>query len=325
VESCAVCQEDIEPKSVCPRCGSDNAGVKDLTFGYFSSIWAFLSFLLIFAPLFMLLPGIFAWMDRILQPMVSLQVAGPISLLITLIIAFFLFSMREELHEKSLTREFKEKPSQPLTVWALTCFLLAVVFTFLLGFVITTKQSIVDMGQGSGLEYGGSLHLFFKLVMTGCLVLLFAFFSLSSGLMAIYEYGQLVDKESLAPIYLNEEKLLTVVLNFVQGKLGPEVKLELAQMKRLPDAGISVTLQQEGELRTEKSGNEEIRLLERKGWSVEANRWGRVRKMDESSPSKIQIKDAPKPSSASKAQGEPLTRVSTGGQAASVAQLTSGS
>ena len=69
--NCAVCREDIERGSVCQRCGSDNKDVQDLTLGYFGSIWAILSFLLIFVPLFMMLPGVFSWANEILQPVVS--------------------------------------------------------------------------------------------------------------------------------------------------------------------------------------------------------------------------------------------------------------
>ena len=141
--NCAVCREDIERGTTCPRCGSDNSNVQDLTLGYFGSIWAILSFLLIFAPLFMLLPGVFSWANEILQPVVSLRVAGPIALLITLIVAFFMFSMREELHEGALTSPFKEKPNRSLPIWALVFFLLAVLLAFLLGFAITTKHLLV--------------------------------------------------------------------------------------------------------------------------------------------------------------------------------------
>jgi hypothetical protein len=284
---------------VCPRCKSDNKNVHDLTLGYFGSIWAILSFLLIFVPLFMLLPGVFSWLNEILQPMVSLRVAGPISLLITLVIAFFMFSMREELHEGALTRPFRENPGRPLPIWALTFFVLAVLLAFLLGFVITTKHLLVgapgDLGTARGgvFAYGSTMHLLFQLVMTGCLVLLLGFFSLSSGLMAVYEYGQFEDERLPAPIYRNEQLLLDVVLGVVRKELGPDVELKITEMKRLPNAGIAVTLHQTGELRhVEPRTGKTITLLERKGWSVEANRWGRVQKMTEASPSSIKIKDA---------------------------------
>ena len=36
--SCVVCREDIKRGTQCPRCGSDNRGMTDLTLGYFLSI-----------------------------------------------------------------------------------------------------------------------------------------------------------------------------------------------------------------------------------------------------------------------------------------------
>jgi hypothetical protein len=293
VANCAVCREDIAPGAVCPRCGSDNSDVQDLTLGYFGSIWAILSFLLIFAPLFMLLPGVFSWMNEILQPVVSLRVAGPISLIITLIVAFFMFSMREELHESALISPFKEKPGRPLPIWALIFFLLAVALAFLLGFAITTKHLIVGAPgdwnarlQGR-LVFGSTAHLLFQLMMTGCFVLLFAFFALSAGLMAVYEYGQFVDERLPDPIYLNEQLLLDVVLDVVREELGPDVKVQTTEMQRLPDAGVSLTLHHKGELRVDGTT-----LLEQKGWKVEADKWGRVQKMVETSPRSIEVKDS---------------------------------
>ena len=292
--NCAVCREDIARGSVCPRCGSDNSDVQDLTLGYFGSIWAILSFILIFAPLFFLLPGVFSWANEILQPVVSLRVGGPISLLITLIVAFFMFSMREDLHEGALTNRFKEKPGRSLPIWALIFFLLAVALAFLLGFAITTKHLLIGAPgewnarlQGK-LVYGSTLHLLLQLAMTGCFVFLFAFFSLSAGLMAVYEYGQFVDERLPDPIYLNEQLLLEVVLKVVREELGPGVKVQVTEMSRLPDAGVSVTLHHEGELRIG-----DTKLLEQKGWKVGADRWGRVSKMVETSPRSIQVQDAP--------------------------------
>ena len=293
--NCAVCREDIVVGSVCPRCGNDNRDVKDLTLGYFGSIWAILSFLLIVVPLFMLLPGVFSWADDILQPVVSLRVAGPITLLITLIVAFFMFSMREELHEGALISPFKEKPGRSLPIWALTFFLLAVAIAFLLGFAITTKHMLIGAPgewnarlQGK-LVYGGTMHLLLKLLMTGCFVLLFAFFSLSAGLMAVYEYGQFVDERLPDPIYLNEQLLLDVVLDMVRKELGKSVEVQMTEMSRLPDAGVAITLHHKGDLNIG-----DTKLLEQKGWKVEADRWGRVYKMVETSPRSIEVKDAPK-------------------------------
>ena len=59
-------------------------------------------------------------------------------------------------------------------------------------------------------------------------------------------------------------------------------------MNRLPHAGVSMTLHHKGELNVNGT-----KLLEQKSWKVEADRWGRVQKMVETSPRSIQVKDAP--------------------------------
>ena len=112
--------------------------------------------------------------------------------------------------------------------------------------------------------------------------------------MAVYEYGQFVDERLPDPIYLNEQLLLEVVLNVVREKLGPDVTVQITEMSRLPNAGVSVTLHHEGELRAaDPKAKTKTNLLEQKGWKVEADRWGRVQKMVETSPRSIQVKDPP--------------------------------
>ena len=149
------------------------------------------------------------------------------------------------------------------------------------------------------LVFGSTLHLLIQLAMTGCFVLLLAFFSLSAGLMAVYEYGQFVDERLPAPIYLNEKLLLKVVLERVRGELGPDVQVQVTEMSRTQDAGVTLTLHSEGVLRaSDPKDKTKTMLLEQKSWEVEADRWGHVRKMVEASPRSIQVKDAPAPDKA---------------------------
>ena len=282
--NCAVCKEDIQPRSVCPRCGSDNQGVRDVTFGYFTSIWAILSFLLILGPLFMLLPKVLSWVDGVFQPIASVRVAAPIALLLTLVIAFFLFSMRDDLHETHQSRTFREKQGTPLPIRALQFFIAAVILTFLLGFAVTSKDLLIGTGRGQ-IAPGSTGHLLFGFVMTGILVMVFSFFALASRFMAVYEFGLYAEERTPDPIYLNEQLMLKVVLQSVKTQLDDHVELALSQMRRTPDAGVSLQLHQEGELRT--VGDE--KLLEEKGWLVEADKWARLRKMVEHGERTIQI------------------------------------
>jgi hypothetical protein len=310
VANCAVCKEDIQRGSVCPRCGSDNKGVSDNTFGYFASIWAILSFLLILAPLFMLLPMVLSRVDGIFQPIASVRVGAPIALLLTLVIAFFLFSMRDDLHEQSQSRTFRAKQGTPLPIQALQFFIVAVALTFLLGFAVASKKLLIGSGDGQiPLDSGG--HLFLMFVMTACLILVFAFFSLATGFMAVYEFGIYAEERTPDPIYLNERLMLRVVLSAVQQQIGGEagipidqldqpidapddnkVELFLREMKRTSNAGMTLQLYEKGKLQVVGKDDQQKTLLQEKGWWVEADLWARVRKVEERGDRTIKL---PKP------------------------------
>jgi hypothetical protein len=286
VANCVVCRDDLDPGvTKCPRCGSDNSPREDMGLAYLRNFWGLLSFLLILPPLLMIMPGIFPLVNNALQPVASARVAGPIALLSTAIIAFYVFSLRETLYHYSNLRQFKEKPGPPLALLALQFFCLAILLAFFLAFAVTTKDSIVgppgfDSSFQTGvIAFGSVWHLLFKLLMTGFLVFIFVFFSLSASMMAAYEYGTYLDEHRPDPIYLNEQLLLEVVLAVVYENLDSNIQLKVADMKRLEDGGISLKLHYRGEP-AERGG---VILVEEKTWAVEADRWGRVRKILEQS------------------------------------------
>jgi hypothetical protein len=262
-----------------------------LTVGYFSSFWGFLSFLVILPPLFMILPGIFRLVNDALQPIASARVGAPIALLNTMIIAFYVFSLRDALRHYTLTRHFKKKPGYSLSAYALLFFVVAILLTFVLAFDVTAKNSIIGSPEYSAseieglIEFGSPMHLLIKLAMTGLLIFIFVFFSLSAGTMAAYEYTKYVDAHYPDPIYLNEHRLQEVVLDTVKTELGPDVTLNIAGMERLEDAGIGLDLRHAGKL----ASAEGVHLLEEKSWRVEANRWGRVMKVQQQGARTIQL------------------------------------
>jgi hypothetical protein len=303
--NCAVCREDIEPGGRCPRCGSQNKGLEDVSFVYFTSFWGVLSILASFPLIFMLLPGIFGRVDAGMQPIVSLRIGGPIALISTLLISFSVFSLRETLYYYSLTRQFQRRPVRSLAFWALVCFGIAVLLTFFLGFVLTAKDLIVGppglglVGARAIVAYGSTGHLVLKLVMTFCFVCVFAFFGLSASLMAALEYAKYLDEHRPDPIFMNERLLLNVVLAAVrhhleiEGCLPPRREtslrragsvmsavddgLRMSEMDRFEHGGISLTVHIEGEL----IGRGDIMVREDRTWYVEADRWGHLTKIDE--------------------------------------------
>jgi hypothetical protein len=232
----------------------------------------------------MLLPRVLSWVDSIFSPIASVRVAAPISLLLTLVISFFLFSMRDDLHNYSLSRTFRKKKGTPLPILALEFFIVAVLLTFVLGFAVTSKDLIIGTGRNQ-VAPGSTAHLMLGFVMTGCLVMVFAFFSLASGLMAVYEFGIYAEERTPDPIYLNEQLMLDVVLEGVREQLDEGVELSLSEMRRTPDAGITLVLHEQGELKT--LGGE--RLLEEREWQVEADLWARLRNVLEHGTRTIQV------------------------------------
>jgi hypothetical protein len=216
-------------------------------------------------------------------------VAAPISLLLTMVFAFFLFSMRDDLHEEHQSRTFREKQRKSLPRRALEFFILGVALVFVLGFVVTSKDVLVGPGDGQ-IAPGTIAHLMLVFVMTGCLIMVFAFLSLATGYMAVYEFGLYYEERTPDPIYLSEQLMLDVILKTVKNQLGEDVEVSLSRMRRTPEAGMELQLHEQGELKTVEGQA----LLQEKGWLVVADLWARLRKMEEHGKRTIEIEVAKK-------------------------------
>ena len=300
--NCVVCGEDLRAGPACVRCGHQNRELADMTMGYFVNGWGVLSFLLILPPLFMLLPGISRWSERFLQPIVSTLLGPLFALVVTSIIAFYVFSLRDALHYHSFKRGFRAKPGRSLAFWALVLFVTAILLAFVLGFALTTKDSLIGPpGYPQALlkgmvAYGGIWHQLLKLAMTGVFIFVFVFFALSASLMAVYKYGGYVDREHPAPIFMNEQLLVWVVLQAVEEHLevagppardaervkGPEPAdleegLSISGMSRLESGGIALTVHNVGRILT----RETLSVREDRTWYVEADAWGHLSKVEE--------------------------------------------
>jgi len=243
-------------------------------------IWKVLSLVLVLCPLMMLL--FYRTTNAILQPIASIRVGGPIAALCTFVIAFFISSLRDDLHAREQLRQFKEDPGRPLPVWALLFFVAAVLLAFWLAFGLAAKDTIA--GPEGLLEPGSLAQLLFKLVMTGCLIFVFVFLALSAGLMDVYEYG----KHLGTKVYKEMDELRKMVLASVRTELDlGQDPLTISNMKRLGDGGISVTLRRTGKLVQQG----DIRFIEDKTWTVEADRKGNLTKIHEEKSQVTQIVD----------------------------------
>jgi hypothetical protein len=244
-------------------------------------------------------------MESIFQPVASVRVGAPVSLLVTMVIAFFLFSMRDDLHKQDQARTFQKKQGPSLPMRALQFFVLGVVLTFVLAFAITSKDMLIGPGPGQ-VPFDSFGHLLLKLVMTGSLVLLFATFALASGYMAVYEFGLYYEERTPDPIYLNERLMLDVVLTAVRRHIGnigrsvdrldelavaaddAKIELFLIKMERTVDAGMTLLLHQKGTIPAKFKDKDEP-LLEEKRWLAESDLWARLTKMIEQGPRTVKV------------------------------------
>lgn len=302
--NCVVCGEDLRAGPACERCGHRNDKLPDVTVGYFTNGWGVLSFLVILPPLLMLLPGISKWSANLLQPIVSTLLGPLFALVVTSIISSYVFSLRDALYYHSLKRGFRAKPGRSLAFWALAFFVASILLAFALGFALTAKDSIIGppgypqvLLQGM-VAYGGVWHQLIKLAMTGVFIFVFVFLALSASLMAAYKYAGYVDRAHPAPIFMNEQLLVWVVLDAVEKHLeaaGPiargmerargqepadlEGGLSISGMSRLDSGGIALTVHNVGLILP----RENVSVREDRTWYVEADEWGRLSKVEEKS------------------------------------------
>jgi len=244
---------------------------------YLMSVWGILSFGLILVPLLML--ALYGPVNNMLQPIASVKVGGPIALLCTFIIAFYILTLRDELFRYTYTLPFGEKAKRPLPVLALLFFVVAIGLAFALGFGLAAQDSLVSFDGSVGtLRYGSFEHMFLKLLMTGCLIFILVFLSLSASLMAAYRYGKTIPTGgSNAPLYTDEQALTKKVLAAVRQELGLERDPGVSDMTRLGDGGIALTLKYRGE----EIEQQDIRFREEKTVVARADHRGQLIKIEE--------------------------------------------
>lgn len=246
---------------------------------YFKTVWGLLSLLIVVVTLMLML---YSWgvSNELLQPVVSLRVASPIAFLCTFVIAFYLYSVRDDLFRVDATRQFREKPGKPLAIWALIAFVIAVLLAFLLIFALTTHTSFigaegVKQADLSGkVERGGTLHMLIKLAFTGFLSLILILLSLSAGLMGIYDYGKSLARSSEPPKFMNTGILKKTVLDTAKSELSLSDSATVSKIERTPDGGLQITLHDQGSITTSEDGKTEYR--EETTWSIQADYQGRL-------------------------------------------------
>jgi hypothetical protein len=244
---------------------------------YSLNAWGLFSLGLPLVPLLMLLT--YGAVDAVLWPIASLRVGGPIALIATLVIAFFAYTLRDDLHRYTHTCSFREHPRRSLPEWALRAFVSALVLSFLLGFGVAAEDMLVARGpfEPGLVVYGSGAHLLLRLSMTAALILIFVCYALLAGLMAAYAYGKVVDRSDRdRPLYADEARLQRKVLQAARSQLDLGA-VTIAEMSRRPDGGVSLVLQRKGELIEQ---DDEF-YREDRTWQVDANYEGELIRVDE--------------------------------------------
>lgn len=244
---------------------------------YLSSAWGFLSFGLVLIPVIMMV--LYEPFDESLQPIASLRVGGPISLLCTFVIAFYMLSLRYEIHRYTHTASFAKKARPSIPIAALALFVGAIALAFILGFALAAKDDLVSPAGGQGTVAANSpAHMVLKLLFTGCLVGMLICLSLSAGLMAAYTFGKSVPTTGPgAPLYADEAALKDKVIAAVSEELQTQEEPTVSDLERLPGGGISISLRYRGGVA--ENGEDEYR--EEKTVVAQADHMGRLTQVKE--------------------------------------------
>lgn len=258
---------------------------------YFKTVWGLLSILIVLATLALTMLSFVS--NELLQPVASLRVASPIAFLCTFVIAFYLFSVRDDLFRLDATRQFREKPGRPIAIWALVAFVIAVLLAFLLIFALTTHAAFigpqgVNQADLSGkVAWGGLWHMLIKLTFTSFLALILILLSLSAGLMGIYDYGKSLRHSDQMPQFMDTGTLKQTVLGIAREELDIGARATVTDMKRTPSGGIRLTLHDRGGISTDKESN--VKYREDTTWSIVADYEGKLVEVSKDPPRMIKI------------------------------------
>jgi hypothetical protein len=115
--------------------------------------------------------------------------------------------------------------------------------------------------------------------------------------MSAHDFGHWLNREMPQPIFAQERRLLPVIEESLRERIRQAtdrkgtVETAIVEMERTGDAGVILTISAETDFKPESS--EEI-MRQLQNWRVEADRWGRIIKMNrEGTPQYVTIKKTP--------------------------------
>jgi len=277
-------------EDICPYCGADNSGARALRAqgGGRQLQRFFVNPVGILAILFALGPLATPLTQGKLGPYINIGVCTVFAVFLSCLVVFMSYSMRTTFRGYSWSRRVKKGLRPPLVLIMAVALVAALALALL--FIATYKDE-------------GSSKLLNSLIYSGIFIL----FSLAFALGAAQQYvGYLDDMLQLPePIFAHEDRLVRVITESAQRKLGNRTPLHLLGMERLPTGGAKILFAHYGdpEYRTAKNGTP-ITVREERKWLVVTDEWGNILSMREEGLPRLAEVKPPKETALQKVEGQ---------------------
>jgi hypothetical protein len=272
--TCISCKGEYneERPEECPRCGADNrnwhrhknlGSLAKFSNFFFGSVWGLL------ALNSLVLPLVPAMLWDTFNTVAAMRVVVPLAVLLCFIIFLFTHALKLSLREYEWLRRIKKGWSPPLSVVAVVAFTLALSLALSVVFVLDSKRT----------------HGLVRVLLTIAFSLAFVNVTLSAMLMAIRDYAQRLDEKVPQPIFMDEDRLLGVIVRAAGKKLGDDTSLEVQEWRRMASGGVRALLAFSSELEERpvktSEGVQTIMVEEEQQWEVVASAWGHLLSLEE--------------------------------------------
>jgi hypothetical protein len=266
---CISCKGEYneERPEECPRCGADNrnwhrhknlGSLARFSNFFFGSVWGLL------ALNSLVLPLVPALLWDTFNTVVAMRVVVPLAILLCFIIFLFTHALKLSLREYEWLRQIKKGWHPPLSMISVVAFTLALTLALTVVFVLDSEMT----------------HGLVRVLLTIAFSLAFVNVTLSAMLMAIRDYARRLDEKVPQPTFMDEDRLLGVIVRAAGKRLGESTPLEVQEWRRTASGDVQtlLTFNSGLEQRPVKTpeGEKVITVQEEQQWEATADTWGRL-------------------------------------------------
>lgn len=270
------------PPFICARCGQNNerwhrwataSGLAHFDRFFFRSIpWGWLvlsSFLL----------PVIAALALNFTPVASERIAFPLALLLIFVNVALLYTLKDTLWRYELWARVSRTRAPQLALLSVGAFVLAVVFGLIIIFMMESHGVFAETQPAEAASTEGAT----RVISTLLLAMTFVNVTLSALAMAGHDYARWLNREMPQPLYAQERRLLNVIVDSLPAKLkqtmGQDKRIEttIVDLERTRDAGMMIKISTESKV---GAGSSQTLLRQLQNWRIEADRWGRIVKME---------------------------------------------